>query len=161
MGGMTADLKEVTAKLLPSRPSTPPLPGGGLTGGGLPGKVPGSKSLRPPTPPFGGAWGGPVPCDVSVLKKRGHGLRTWMVIDSWGHCKMVEADKSTIMRRYRDCACIKCLSASANDAGTCVVEVVLWGRSLVVTFVVLRITGCVCSTRVSRVDGESQGKVKN
>lgn len=87
---MDSDIKQ---KLLPLKPPTPPREKSAqnvLNSG-----------LRPPLPPQMTRQVTQKPGnDFALLKKRGHGLRSWISIDQKGNCKSLEADKLTIMRRY-------------------------------------------------------------
>lgn len=84
---------ELKQKLLPPKPPTPP--------NNLPGSSPvNNKNVRPPTPPVGVSVRGFLPSsDLFLVKKGRQGVRTWISIDWRGHCKVVEADKLTIMKK--------------------------------------------------------------
>lgn len=81
--------ENLKARLLPPRPSTPP---------GVGGDNPTDVSLKNRSnlilkrPLFQGM-------DMVGLKKRGHGVRSWIRIDPAGNSQILEVDKTSLMRR--------------------------------------------------------------
>lgn len=81
--------ENLKARLLPPRPSTPPGVGGdNPTDVGLKNR----SNLVLKRPLFQGM-------DMVGLKKRGHGVRSWIRIDPAGNSQILEVDKTSLMRR--------------------------------------------------------------